>query len=177
MPFKSSGVFLHAMEADLLCDAAQVAAEFAVHRVPNMVIAGEGEADPENPAGLVLRRQQVDRQEIHFERAGDRLRDHRGVLAEHAVGIEGDVEPAAALLLDFRDCLAAADAHRVAVGQRRAAFIGEFRRLAAPGEEGGGGDRGRGGNAGARQQGSARYTHSVSSPLVFCRRRSRPCCR
>ncbi|HEX3416841.1 MAG TPA: hypothetical protein VHT21_10640 [Stellaceae bacterium] len=52
--------------------------------------------------GRVLRREEIQRQGVHLERAGDRLRDHRGVAAENAVRVERDVEPPAAVLLDQR---------------------------------------------------------------------------
>ena len=152
------------VEADLLRDFAQIPAEIAVHRLPDMGVAVEGEADAEHAAGRVARGKQINRQEIALQGAGDGLRDHRRVLAEHAVGVERDGQPAVALLLDPVHRLAGADAHRMPVGQRGAAFVIELGGMGGVAQNEGRRNQGPGGNTGPREQGPTRHAHSSFLP-------------
>jgi len=149
------------MEADLIGDPAQVIAEFAIHRLPNVIIVEKSIADAKDPAGRVLGGQQVERQCVHFECAGDRLRDHRGIAAEQAVGVKRDVEPPATLLLDERHGFAQTDRHRMAIGERAAAFKRELGRAGRPVQGGGGGQYG----CQTGEERPARQLHRVSPSM------------
>src|SRR6202022_3930554 len=146
------------VEADLLGEATQMGAELALHRRPDVIVTEEGIADPEDAAGRVFRREQVERQRVHLEGTGDRLRNHRGVATENTVRVKRDVEPAAAFLLDLLHGFARANGHRVAVRERGTAFVGELGRMGRPAQKGGSSRSGRG-EGGAGEQRSARQLH------------------
>ena len=131
---------VQAIEADLLRHAAQHVAELAVHRRPDMVIVGERKADAGNAADRIARREQIDRQDVHLQRAGDRLRDHRRVAAENAVGVDGDLHPPVGLLLDLVGGLLRARHRRVLHRRGGAELVAELRGIGRPVQDGGGAD-------------------------------------
>ncbi len=151
---------MYGVKADPVGDAAQMIAEFAVDSLPDVVVTEESIADAEDATGRVLGRQQIERQDVHLERAGDRLRDHRCVAAEQAVGVKRDIEAAAALFFDLFHRFAGADRHRMAIGQGAATFEIEFRRIGGPAQDRGRCDTG----PGAGKQRSARKRHRL--PLL-----------
>jgi hypothetical protein len=92
-------------------------------------------------------------------RAGDRLRHHRGILAEHAAGIERDVKLAAAFLLDLGRRLLRADHHWMPIGKGGTIFVAEFGGVGRPMQNRRRSKRSSGGDRGARQQCAAAHRH------------------
>src|SRR5215813_7456156 len=61
----------------------------------------KSKASARDAADRLARGEKINRQQVHLHRAGNDLRDHRGVAAELAVGEDADLEPAIARLPDL----------------------------------------------------------------------------
>ena len=131
---------VHAVEADLLGRGTEHIAEIAIHRGPDMRVVGERETHAGQSAHRVAWCQQIDRQIVHLHRSGDDLSDHRGIAAQDAVRIDGDLHPSVALLLDLVRGILLSCHRRMLHRRGRTKLIVEFGGIGRPVQYGRGGN-------------------------------------
>ena len=108
--------------------------------------------------------EQIDRQKVHLQRTGNGLRDHCRVAAKHAVGIQRDLQPPVAVLLDLVRRLLRPRHRRVLHRRRGAELVAELRGIGRPVQDGGGAHAGRSCQHAPARQPVALHLY----PLPFC---------
>jgi len=107
-------------------EIADMGAELAVHRRPNLVVILEREADAVDRRDRHERRQDQARQREELDAAGPDLAQHVGIRTELVVRENLQVEPAIGLGLDRRRHFLGAGVHRMAVRKIIGVLVGKF---------------------------------------------------